>query len=349
MIDNKIYFADKIHDFKTLLFDGDFSSIFILTDTNCEKFCLPLFYKKFPEININQVIVLPFGEENKNILSLEKVWAAMINEADRHSLLINLGGGVITDMGGFAAAVFKRGIQFVNIPTSLLAMVDAAVGMKTGVNFMGGKNQIGLFSPPYASYFDEEFLNTLPARELYSGFAEMVKIAAISNAELFCQLTEIELVDSNMDAYLIRESIKSKLQIVASDPYEKAERKLLNFGHTIGHGLESFALSREREPISHGNAVALGILVESFIAKEMRQLGAHDFEQIENLIGKHFPFYPINEADFDEIISNMKWDKKNVKGKISFTFAVGIGDGSWDNFPTIELIKKALNYYKSKG
>ena len=345
MQDENLFFADNTEDFIERFNSGSFSSVFILTDSNCSRYCLPVFRSKYPQIQIDEVIEIQGGEDHKNMISLEMIWSKMGSKSDRYSVLINLGGGIITDMGSFAAAVYKRGISFINVPTSLLAMTDAAIGGKTGVNFNGIKNQIGSFSEAFATLIDFDFLNTLPDRELKSGFAEMLKIAAIASSELFCQLSEVVNIREELDAVMIRGAIFTKLEIVADDPLEKGRRKLLNFGHTIGHAIESLSIQRDAVPLSHGEAVAHGMVCESLMAVNRNLLQQDDHDKIKDIIFRFFGNYSPDENRINELVNLMRFDKKNRNGKINFTLPVAIGDGIYDQYAEPEEIRKILNTF----
>jgi len=344
-LENRLFFAEMQASFAAKTAAEDISRIFILTDKNCESYCLPLFYEKFPQIKAPEVIVIDGGEASKDFSVLENIWRRMARTADRNSLLINLGGGVVTDTGGFAASVFKRGIRFVNMPTSLLAMVDAAVGGKTGVNLGSLKNQIGCFSEPLAVYIDTAFLNTLPAREMLSGFAEMIKVAAVSSQELFCQLSGVENPGDDLDDLMVRNAIFAKMDIVAADPQEKGMRKLLNFGHTAGHAFESFSLKNDENPLTHGEAVAAGMVCETLMAYEKRLIDIDDFKTITELINRFFDRYVFTESAVDELVEIMGADKKNKSGKIGFSLPVTIGDAVYDVLATTDEARAMLEKY----
>ena len=238
----------------------------ILCDTNTKKYCLPLVEETFAGRVKLDVIEIGIGEVNKNIETVCDVWKSLLDLGlDRNSVIINLGGGVVTDLGGFAASTFNRGIDFINVPTTLLSQVDASVGAKTGIDFEGSKNQIGTFTNPKAVFIYEEFLNTLPPKEKLSGFAEVIKHALICDKVYWQQISSNGLYDNQNLATLIERSITIKQQIVQQDPLEQNIRKLLNFGHTIGHALESFSLQNDDTPLLHGECVAVGMICEAYI------------------------------------------------------------------------------------
>ena len=306
---------------------SNYSKVGILVDENTKRDCL----HKLPKIENSIIIEVTSGEINKSISSCNYIWEQLSeHNFDRDSLLINLGGGVIGDMGGFCASTYKRGIDFIQIPTTLLAMVDASVGGKLGVDFNGLKNQVGLFSNPKAVLINPEFLQTLQEDQLKSGFAEVVKHALISDKNLWKEIISVSFNEINWGE-IIETSINIKNKIVLSDPYEKGERKKLNFGHTFGHAVESYYLEKGT-PILHGEAVLMGILLEveiSLVSKEQNN-------EIKNYILSNFslPFTP-KKSDLLPFLMN---DKKNKVGKINFSLPTNIGSCSVDNlFSTDEL------------
>ena len=323
------------------------AGVYILADRNTIQHCLPLLRRNCPDLANAKVFEIPAGEGAKTIDSVIFSWNLLSESlAMRNSLLLCLGGGVITDMGGFAAATFKRGIHFAHIPTTLLAMVDAAIGGKTGIDVGGLKNQVGLFARPDAVFCFPEFLQTLPARELVSGFAEMIKHALISSRDHFDELLMLrELSATNLQVYL-GHSAGIKAEIVAADPQETGLRKVLNLGHTIGHAVETYSLLHDPKPLLHGEAIAVGLVCEAFISMQMLGLPETDLELIEGLISKHFLHYQPEPAVMGEVISLMMNDKKNNKpGSINFTLLKEVGLPVVDQFPGEELIRESLTYY----
>ena len=297
-----------------------YSKVAILVDNNTKKDCLP----KIPQLDSSIIIEIKSGEEHKNINTCKFIWKQLTSHHfDRNSLLINLGGGVIGDMGGFAAATYKRGIDFIQVPTTLLAMVDASVGGKLGVDFNGLKNQVGLFSNPKSVIINPEFLQTLPDNELKSGFAEVVKYALISDNNLWKELNSTAFDKLNWETIILT-SIQIKNNIILSDPFEKGNRKKLNFGHTFGHAIESYYLQKGT-PILHGEAVLMGILLEVEISVFSQQQN----NEIKNYILSNFslPFTP-KKSDLLPFLMN---DKKNKVGKINFSLLTKIGTCSVDN------------------
>ncbi|MBT6650611.1 MAG: 3-dehydroquinate synthase, partial [Flavobacteriales bacterium] len=294
---------------------------------NTKQNCLP----KLPQLDNSIIIEIKSGEEHKNINTCNFIWKQLtVHHFDRNSLLINLGGGVIGDMGGFCASTYKRGIDFIQIPTTLLAMVDASVGGKLGVDFNGLKNQIGLFNNPESVLIFPEFLETLPENQLKSGYAEVVKHALISDNNLWEKIISVPFNEMNWGE-IIETSINIKNKIVLSDPYEKGERKKLNFGHTFGHAVESYYLEKGT-PILHGEAVLMGILLEV----EISLVSQEQNNEIKNYILSNFslPFTP-KKSDLLPFLMN---DKKNKVGKINFSLLTNIGSCRVDNlFSTDEL------------
>ena len=297
-----------------------YSKIGILVDENTKEFCLPL----VSEIKKSIIIEIKSREENKNIDTCNLIWEALSkNSFDRNSLLINLGGGVIGDMGGFCASTYKRGIDFIQIPTSLLAMVDASVGGKLGIDFNGLKNQVGLFSNPKLVIINPKFLETLPENELRSGFAEVVKHALIIDKNLWERLKNSNLLELDWEE-IIETSVQIKNKIVISDPKEKGERKKLNFGHTFGHAIESYYLQKGT-PILHGEAIFMGIILES----EISSLSVSEKNDIKNYILSNFSL-PYTPSKLD-LLNFLRNDKKNFEEKINFSLLEGIGNCTINN------------------
>lgn len=325
-----------------------FSSLFILVDENSLRHCLPVLVTKVPKLLEAEVIELESGEKNKNLEVCMQVWSALSElGADRRSLLVNLGGGVITDLGGFVASTFKRGITFVNIPTTLLAQVDASVGGKTGVDLGALKNEVGVFADAEELFIWPGFLNTLPERELHSGIAEVLKHGLVADAAYWKQCTESDLSDVAELEEIIRASVAIKSAIVAADPNENGERKKLNFGHTIGHAVEGLVLEREEQTLLHGEAVALGMICESWISVQEMQLTTEEHEEIVRNIRRYFPLQSLNPTDDHRLIELMRHDKKNEKGDIRMALLQSIGTCHTGKTVTPDRIIAALDYYRS--
>jgi 3-dehydroquinate synthase len=315
----------------------------ILVDENTHDFCLEYLLTSFEELKEAEIMLLPCGEENKVLEVCFQVWDAMSEyEISRKDLVINLGGGVITDMGGFIASVFKRGVDFIHIPTTLLGMVDAAIGGKTGIDLGNFKNQIGTFQTPVALFLDLGFLETLPTQEVLNGYAEMLKHALIADAMYWKELTTISSMPDLINEKLIQRSVEIKNSIVIHDPKEMHDRKKLNLGHTIGHGIEGFLLHQDK--ISHGHAVGLGMIAEAFISYQRRLLNEADWQEILTVLSTIFPMIEIQEEDFDTIIQLMRNDKKNNNGKIKSCLLNQIGVCVVDQEIAVIEIKEALRF-----
>ena len=322
----------------------EYSKIFVLMDSNTHKHCWPILnaylVNYFP-------IILPPGEASKTIRYAEFIWETLQNNlADRKALLINLGGGMISDIGGFCASTYKRGINFINIPTSLLAMVDAAIGGKLGIDLNSYKNSIGLFNHPSCIYIYPPFLNTLEDNEIRNGFAEISKHAFIDDKNLFEKLETLDLNDSNKLSNIIFQSVKIKFSIVSKDPFEKNIRKKLNFGHTIGHAIETASLINDKTPLKHGEAIAIGMICEAFISKAIEGLSSKELNTITQFIMKRFPKYK-QKLNPEELIAIMRNDKKNREGNINFTLLKKIGKAKIDINCHEDLIIQSLDYYQS--
>ena len=322
--------------------------IFVLTDENTAVCCWPVI-QSYLCLKGAQVITIPASDTHKDLDSLAQVWTALgKNGATRHSLLINLGGGMVTDLGGFAASTFKRGINFINIPTTLLAMVDASVGGKTGINFNGLKNEIGVFNESRFVILNTCFLRTLDTENLLSGYAEMLKHSLIANEKMWAGHLNFSLeqdVESEEFALLLRQSVELKERIVTEDPKEQGIRKALNVGHTIGHAFESFAIQTHR-PILHGYAVAYGIICELYLSVVKTGFPTDKMRQTVRFIREHYGSFPITCDDYDTLIELMTHDKKNTSGIINFTLLGGIGDIRINQSASKEEIKEALDFYR---
>ena len=324
-----------------------YSKIFVLVDTNTEQHCLPVF-KEYFNHNIDGILRIKAGELFKTIGTCTQVWTELSEMgADRKSLLINLGGGVVTDLGGFVASTFKRGIDFINIPTTLLAMVDASVGGKTGVDLGALKNQVGVIQQPNMVLIFSAFLKTLEKRQLNSGFAEMLKHGLIMDEGYWNTLrsTTNEPHFENQ----IKSSICIKGDIVAKDPTELNIRKKLNFGHTLGHAIESYFLeSAQKETLLHGEAIAIGMVLEAYLSHELTGLSKVELDEIKREFRRHFEPVPFDETDMETIIALLKHDKKNEHGNINFVLLEQIGKSVIDIRVPEESIKKSFVYYMEK-
>lgn len=317
--------------------------VVVLTDEHTRVFCLekisPLLPADILEISI------PAGEIHKNLNTCQFIWGKLLEFGiNRNDLMINLGGGVVGDMGGFCASTYKRGIDFIQIPTTLLSMVDASIGGKLGIDFNGVKNSIGVFKDPRAVFVDPFFLDTLPKRELRSGFAEIIKHSLISDILLWRQISSISIYKENNWMPIIIDSLKVKQKIVVDDPFEKGIRKALNFGHTIGHGIEGVMLLKEN-PLLHGEAIAIGMVIESWLSFHKGYLSEEEFTSILVFLKRTFDLQPINEELIDDFMLLMKNDKKNESDEIHFAVVGPIGKVRVDFVRDVPFVKKALEIF----
>lgn len=320
--------------------------IFILADETTQQLCLPL-VEGFACLNGVQHITIGATDTHKTLDSLSHVWEALgEGGATRHSLLINIGGGMVTDLGGFAASTFKRGINYINIPTTLLSMVDASVGGKTGINFRGLKNEIGVFNNAETVILDTQFLKTLDQDNILSGYAEMLKHGLISDEKMWAELLNYDLRMKNLESLqrMVAESVAVKQRIVTEDPTEQGIRKALNLGHTAGHAFESFALSKQ--PILHGYAVAYGLICELYLSCIKTGFPTDKMHQTVSFIHEHYGKMDITCDDYPQLLEFMTHDKKNVAGVINFTLLGGIGDIRINQYATKDEIYEALDFYR---
>lgn len=321
--------------------------LFILVDEHTRELCLPLI-SGFGYLNDANIITIGAEDVHKNVETLVHVWQSLGDGgASRHSLMINLGGGMVTDLGGFAASTFKRGIKYINIPTTLLAMVDASVGGKTGINFNGLKNEIGVFSPAEYVLIDTEFLKSLDTRNLLSGYAEMLKHGIISTTGHWAELLNFNMMDIDYKALqaLVAKSVQIKEGIVAEDPFEKGIRKALNLGHTAGHAFESLALETNR-PVLHGYAVAWGIVCELYFSHLRTGFPKDKLRQTVQFIKDHYGVFTFDCKQYDRLYQFMTHDKKNNAGIINFTLMGEIGDIRINQSANQEEIFEMLDFYR---
>ncbi len=332
-----------------LMSDSQISNVFIITDENTLTQCLPIFLQKQDFKTPPQIITFAAGEIHKTIHTCLKVWEMLSEKrADKDSLIINLGGGVVTDLGGFVASTFKRGIPFINIPTSLLAMVDASVGGKNGVDLGHIKNQIGVINLPEMVVLDTEFLKTLASEHITSGLAEMLKHGIIYSKEYWDRIKRVDFSKKEEFENLIWDSIQIKKEIVAQDPYEEDLRKTLNYGHTLGHAIESYFLENpNKNELLHGEAVAAGIILESYLSKEMYHFPADTLNDISENILKHFSKQTFSDKDIEAIINLLIFDKKNRNGQVLFVLMEDIGLYKTNCIVNNTLIYRAFDYYKN--
>ena len=330
----------------TAIAECEHDRTFILVDETTERCCLPI-VSGLDCVRGAQIIVIGATDSHKTLESLSHVWEALgEGGATRHSLLINIGGGMVTDLGGFAASTFKRGINYINIPTTLLSMVDASVGGKTGINFRGLKNEIGVFSNASTVILDTTFLNTLDAENICSGYAEMLKHGLISNEKMWAELINFDLARPDLQQLqtMVADSVAVKQRIVTEDPLEQGIRKALNLGHTVGHAFESFAL--KHSPILHGYAVAYGLISELYLSTVKTGFPSDKMHQTVSFIKEHYGKMAITCDDYPTLLELMTHDKKNVAGTINFTLLGGIGDIRINQTATKEDIYEALDFYR---
>lgn len=324
-----------------------YDKLFVLTDSNTLELCLPML-KEVPQLQGAPVITVEAGDTNKNIEQVTAIWMRLCNEgASRNSLLLNVGGGMVTDMGGFVAATFKRGIHSVNVPTTLMASVDAAVGGKTGINFNGLKNEIGSFYPPLCVLIDSSFLKTLDRDNLLSGYAEMVKHALISNMETYHAILSFDLdrVDYTLLNQMVAQSVAVKERIVEEDPKEMGIRKALNLGHTVGHAYESLSFRKER-PVLHGHAVAAGLVSELYLSYKKCGFPMEILSQVVYYLKKYYPPFFFNCDDYEALYELMTHDKKNEGGIINFTLLSQVGEVQINQSVTKEKVLESFDFYR---
>ncbi|MXV17763.1 3-dehydroquinate synthase [Hufsiella ginkgonis] len=340
-----VYFDDHFGELKTFLAEGSYSRVFFIADRNTYEKCLPAVLAELPDLQQYDVIEVDPGEENKNIDFCIGIWQMLLDfGADRNSLVINVGGGVVTDMGGFAASTFKRGIDFVQVPTTLLSQVDASVGGKTGVDFGGVKNIIGTFTQPKAVFISTALLGTLDRRQVISGFAEVIKHGLIRDKAYFEKA--IEAAYRPVDTALIYRSVEIKNEVVTTDPFEKGLRKILNFGHTIGHAIESYSMLPGNSPLLHGEAIGFGMICESYLSHIHHQLTGEELNTIIAGLLRIYPYYPIEATAYPELIAIMLNDKKNTNGKIGFALLSAIGNCAYNLYVSEREIVDALEFYR---
>lgn len=324
------------------------SKIFILVDTNTHENCLSLFLPKLSSNVTVEVIEIEPGEINKNLETCSQVWQVLSDlGADRKSMMINLGGGVVTDLGGFVASCFKRGIAYINIPTTLLAMVDASVGGKTGVDLGNLKNQIGVINHSKMVLIDTHFLETLPANEMRSGLAEILKHGLISAEKYWNKVTALSELNLDDLEGIIKESVDIKAEVVTRDPNENNLRKTLNFGHTLGHAIESYFLTNnEKKTLLHGEAVAVGMILALYISNELKDFPEDKLNSVSSKIVDLYGKVNFDKKDIEEIIKLLKYDKKNEFGKINFVLLEDIGKPVIDCLVPNEVIYDAFDFYR---
>ena len=343
---NKVLYTEKgWNRLENTIESNLYTSIFVLTDGNTNRHCLPLFDNHFQ--HTYTLLNMEAGEINKHLATCESLWASLSEQgADRNSLLINLGGGVVTDLGGFVACTYKRGIDFINIPTSLLAMVDASVGGKTGVDFQGLKNQIGIIKEPKFVVIDDAFLQTLPHDERRSGYAEMLKHGLIADADYFSVLSSksIDISDKMLDN--VRHSVRIKSQVVTEDPFEQGLRKILNYGHTLGHAIETHFLNHPtKKHLLHGEAIAIGMIMEAELSCRTINLTVDERDRIKTVFSSIYKPVSFTESDVIAIKGLLKHDKKNQSHQVRFVLLQAIGKAVIDCLVSDEDINAAFQFY----
>lgn len=337
---------DTFSQLNEFLHQKKFSKIFILVDENTHEYCLPILLGNMETDLGFEILEIEAGEEMKNIQTANQLWEILTEmQADRKALVINLGGGVITDMGGFVASTYKRGIQFINIPTTLLSMCDASIGGKTGIDLMHYKNMVGTFAFPEQIFIFPKFLETLPFKELRSGFAEMLKHGLIADKNHWDQLIQIRKLEVETVIPHIQASMNIKQNVVDQDFHEQNIRKTLNFGHTIGHAVESLCL-QQGNPILHGEAVAMGMIAEAHLAYLESLISEDDSKIIIENIQKYYPYLDISDFKDEDITALLLNDKKNTDSKINFSLLSAIGTCTYDHQCSQENILESLSFYR---
>ena len=321
----------------------DFSAIAVIADNHTFRYCYPDLKEMLPK---HTLVRIKAGEEQKHIDTCELIWDALTRaNFDRHALVLNLGGGVIGDMGGFCAATYKRGISFVQLPTTLLAQVDASVGGKLGIDFRGFKNHIGVFQQPNAVLIDPAFLNTLPERELRSGFAEVIKHCLIADAGMWDSIRRRDLHEQDWPA-LVAHSVAVKQRVVAQDPTEKGLRKILNFGHTLGHAVETYFLNQPRKRLLHGEAIAVGMVAEAYMAYQKKKIDEILLTQIEEYVFAVYGNVRLTDEDIDPILTLTAQDKKNRGREVRMSLLDGAGSCSFDIPVSTAEMRRGLEFYR---
>lgn len=327
----------------TFFAQNNYSHIAILVDEFTSKYCLPIIQDLLPS-NFTKILIKS-GEHHKNLTTCERVWDSLTKaNMDRHSLLVNLGGGVIGDLGGFCASTYKRGIDFIQIPTTLLAQVDASVGGKLGIDFHGLKNHIGVFQLPKTVLIDPVFMDTLSIQQKKSGFAEVIKHCLIRDEEEWNVIRQQSFEELDLSK-LIAHSVAIKEAVVLEDPKEAGLRKILNFGHTLGHAIETYLLDKGKRKILHGEAIAIGMIVEAFISHQRDLISLQELEEIESYLFENYGRVKLYPEEISKIIALTAHDKKNKGKEIRFSLLTGIGDCGYDIPVSTSEMKKAIQYY----
>jgi 3-dehydroquinate synthase len=329
------------------------NQIYILVDENTRIHCLPGLQSFVPRLQNAEIIEVKSGDIYKSIDSAVHIWSVLSDKnADRDSILVNLGGGAISDLGGFAASTYKRGITYMNVPTTLLAMTDAAIGGKTAINLNNVKNQIGVFALPRAVFIYTGFLRTLDKHHLLNGIAEVIKYGLVLDQGLWNKMMKMDIRKLVNDPFkdsmwddLIKKTVKTKSDIAEKDFRDMKERKYLNFGHTFGHAFETFSIKGDQDGLSHGHAVALGMICESYLSTLKTKLPQKDLEEITSVITSHYSLLPIPRDSYNIIFDIIKRDKKNIRGEIAFTLLKSPGNAMINQFCDQEMMEKTLDFY----
>jgi 3-dehydroquinate synthase len=340
----EIIFDEDFSGLKKFIENSSYSKLFVLVDENTKQHCLPVVKEILGEF---EVIETQSGEENKNLSTCENIWQQLIaHNADRKALFINLGGGVIGDMGGFAASCYKRGIDFINIPTTLLSQVDSSIGGKLGIDFKYGKNLIGLFRNPKAVFLSPKFYKTLPHKQFINGWAEIFKHALIKSRRQWEKYKDHTTLVQYMND-IVYQSLLIKKEVVEEDPFEKGLRKILNFGHTIGHAIEAYSLEHEKESLLHGEAIAVGMICEGYLSVKKCGMREEELEEIKTVLLRYFPKHDISTFDTQKLLQIMSIDKKNEGAVIMAALLTSIGECKYDVALTKEEVLESLEYYRS--
>ena len=344
---SRIVYKNFAREFTHFLTKRKYSGYYILADDQTVNYCLPVLFNEVDLLRSATVIEIFSGEAFKNITTTQQVWEQLTEQnADRNALLINLGGGMVCDLGGFAAGTYKRGIDFVHIPTTVLSQVDAAYGGKQGIDFNHYKNQLGIFRNPEAVFVNVEFLKTLPAIQITNGFAEVVKHGLLAGGRFWKQVHAINDLSSVNWNRIVRDSSGIKLSVVKKDPLEKGLRKILNFGHTIGHAIESDLLNRTGDAL-HGYCIAAGMIGELYLSNQLCGFPEKRMSQVTEFVCHHFPPIDLDPSFDDEIINLMKQDKKNRNGRVQFALLKKIGMPVIGIEADEVMIRKALDYIRA--
>ena len=342
--DYEIIFDDSLQSVNAFLSENNYTKVFVLTDEHTNEDCLLVLNNSIKDFVVIETVS---GEANKNISTCEIIWQQLIeNHADRNALFINLGGGVIGDMGGFAASCYKRGIDFINIPTTLLSQVDSSIGGKLGIDFKYGKNLIGLFRNPKAVFISALFFKTLPQRQFINGWAEIFKHALIQDKNQWQKYKDIDIAGADLNE-IVYHSLLIKKSIVETDPFEKGLRKILNFGHTVGHAIEAYSLENETENLLHGEAIAIGMICEAYLSVKKCGLKEKELNEIKSLLLRYFPKHNISSFNEEKLLQIMSIDKKNDGAVIMAALLSETGKCVYDIALTKEDILESLLFYSS--